>query len=159
MTTTPPTPTITPCPEWCDLEARHPFHERDVLETDDHGRTHRASWAPTGHGVRDSYLELLWTEVPEDPDYRTPVVIVYTTDLTSMDAAATLIADLQEAADLAFGTAPVGAGPADDIDQDEFDAASTEIMQWAEHPTDLNRLVAAAIRFRNAFLGADEVTR
>lgn len=39
-------------------------------------------------------------------------------------------------------------------DMDEFDAATAELVERAANPTDVNRLVAAAIRFRNAYLGA-----
>ena len=39
-------------------------------------------------------------------------------------------------------------------DMDEFEAATAELVERAGKPADVNRLVAAAIRFRSAYLGA-----
>ena len=39
-------------------------------------------------------------------------------------------------------------------DMDEFEAATAELVERASNPTDVNRLVAAAIRFRNAAVAA-----
>ena len=61
-----------------------------------------------------------------------------------------VIEAIRSAATTAFGPSPSD----EQADMDEYDAATAELVERASNPTDVNRLVAAAIRFRSAYLGA-----
>lgn len=68
-----------------------------------------------------------------------------TAEFYSPEAVSKVINAIQHASDLAFGFA------ASLPEQAEFDAAVAEVTVRAGNPTDVNRLVAAAIRLRSAF--------
>ncbi|WP_420123731.1 hypothetical protein [Nakamurella sp.] len=115
------------------------LHTVDVLDT------------PTRFNKR----VVVTAEVYETPTETEPGVEVENGDhLYNREQVETLIAALREAADLAFGPAPedVPATPG----RDESAAALVELMDRALRPYDVNRLVAAAFRYRNACIAAGE---
>lgn len=92
-------------------------------------------------------------EVYETQEGATPTVELHDAAnvLYSREQVEQVIVAIHRAADLAFGPTPKSDEKAD---MDEFDAATAELVERAGKPADVNRLVAAAIRFRAAYLGA-----
>lgn len=60
-----------------------------------------------------------------------------------------------EEMDLAFGAEPLEPTGVTQAYEAEFEAALNEVIARAEHPQDVNRLVAAAIRLRKAAMPLD----
>lgn len=132
---------ITQCPvPWCQDSGVHAWsmeagmemerlHAREVLDV------------PTRFDKR----VVVTAEVYETPTDTEPGIDVENADyLFNREQVKQLIRALTEAADLAFG-------PVSTVDSDEFDAALKEVVERAANPTDVNRLVAAAIRLREAY--------
>lgn len=67
----------------------------------------------------------------------------------------------RKVADLAFGPGVSSAHTIDTFrpERAELDAAVAEVAMRADHPQDVNRLIAAAIRLREAHAVLAEVTR
>ena len=143
-------PSVTPCPvPWCPDNGHHVWtarpdhsaeperwHTATVLEfVDDDGAAHprvtaeqyeTAGYSQTTVELFNGHAQLLdWGEVNE------------------------LVDAIKRAADVAFGPSPLAEHEA------ELDAAAAELITRAGHPEDVNRLVAAAIRFRQAYLAVD----
>lgn len=149
MTITPIAPPVT-CPvPWCP-DAGH--HEWDAVLSEPmrwHTLSVQDFISEDGDVTPEVAVECF--ETPEGVKQTTVELFNGRAQLLNRDEVNELVASIHRAADLAFGPEP----KADQkVDMDEFDAATAELVERAGKPTDVNRLVAAAIRFRNAYLGA-----
>lgn len=153
MTITPTAPTITPCPvDWCPSAGHHQWDDSPSGEA---YRFHRVERRCPSAGVTVAHDVL-----EERNDAELDIAVWVTTGsvddvlvMRSRDAVDELVFALEDAADAAFPEPPLEPCITQE-DMDEFDAATAELVERAGRPTDVNRLVAAAVRFRNAYLGA-----
>lgn len=136
---------ITQCPvPWCQDSGVHAWPMEAGMEME---RLHAREVLDVS--TRFDKRVVVTAEVYETPTDTEPGIDVENADhLFNREQVKQLIRALTEAADLAFGPASTV------VDTDEFDAALKEVVERAANPADVNRLVAAAIRFRNAYLGA-----
>ena len=150
MTITPTAPSITPCPvDWCPDAGRHEWTH--LLGSERSHRRH-VLVAPT---LFQKTL-VVTAEVYETTTESEPLVELDNAEqLYSREQVEQVIAAMREAADLAFGPVP----DAFDLERAELATAVAEVAVRADHPQDVNRLVAAAIRLRNAHRVLAEVTR
>ena len=149
MTITPTAPSITPCPvDWCPSAG---VHEWERAEGVDPHRIHTLTVLDVKTADHSNSTATVEAEAYEREDGTlTPSVqIPYDPELYTWQQANQVIEAIRYAATTAFGAAPD-----ERADMDEFDAATAELVERAGKPTDVNRLVAAAIRFRSAYLGA-----
>ena len=150
MTTAAPTPTaptVTPCPvDWCPSAGHHEWST--VLSDTVRWHTLPVLSAKTGEGAFanvdvEAYEHVDGTLIPT-------VELPSDAKLYTWQQANQVIEAIRSAATTAFGPSPSD----EQADMDEYDAATAELVERASNPTDVNRLVAAAIRFRSAYLGA-----
>ena len=141
-------PPITPCPAWCPNAG---VHEWERAEGVDPHRIHTLTVLDVKTADHSTATVEAEAYEREDGTLTPSVQIPYDPELYSWDQANKVIDAIRSAATTAFGPEPKTDERAD---MDEFDAATAELVERAGNPTDVNRLVAAAIRFRNAFLGA-----
>lgn len=147
VTITPTAPSVTPCPvPWCPDAGHHEWTADHLgLPTRMHSR--EVLCVPTGYG---RYLTVAADYYETADKSCEPTVDTCNADvLHSREQVEQVIAAIHEAADLAFG--PVSTV----VDANDFDAALKEVVDRAANPTDVIRLVAAAIRFRQAYLAVD----
>lgn len=143
-------PTITPCPvDWCPSAGRHQW-----LVTGPIGghRFHTVEETLGAATSTDEFVPVtIAASVFETENGKQPCVQISvgtdedTSEFYSPEAVGKVIDAIQHASDLAFGF------EASSPEQAEFDAAVAEVTVRAGNPTDVNRLVAAAIRLRVAF--------
>ncbi|ACV79801.1 hypothetical protein [Nakamurella multipartita] len=148
MTITSTVPSITPCPvNWCPTDGSHQW----VADRPEIGieRWHTLSVQDftSIDGDVTSEVAVECFETSDGVQQTTVELFSGRAQLLNRAEANELMDSIRRAADLAFDPQP-------DADLDEFEAATAELVQRAANPADVNRLVAAAIRFRNAYLGA-----
>jgi hypothetical protein len=147
---------VAPCPEWCDESGTHSWtYELHRPAPGKVGRIDRSHQHEVVEGVTVEMIEFdpsCYALGEVDPGDDQPFVAVIEFDLHNLGEVEAHIAALREAARIAFGD------PTRDV-RAEVDAALAEVVERASHPTDVNRLIAAAIRLRNAHTALGEVTR
>lgn len=141
------------CPvDWCPGVD---FHEWDVpVSPDDSAsRTHALPVLDVQTGEYSAVrVEAEYYETTEGVAVRS-VQIPGNSELFTWGQVDQVINALREAATLAFGPVPASA------EEGEMNAAMAELLERADRPTDVNRLVGAAVRVRRARLALVELTR
>lgn len=141
-------PPITPCPAWCPNAGHHEWTARpDHSAEPERWHTLSVQDFTSNDGDVTSEVAVECFETSDGVQQTTVELFNGRAQLLNRAEANELMDSIRRAADLAFDPQP-GA------DHDEFEAATAELVQRAANPADVNRLVAAAIRFRNAYLGA-----
>lgn len=148
--TKPAAPPVTPCPvTWCPCAGHHEWSRLNLSSDPERWHTVKMLEFVDDDGAAHPQVTAEHYETTAGYSQTTVELFSGYAQLLNRGEVTELVDAIKRAADVAFG--PVSTV----VDANDFDAALKEVVDRAANPTDVNRLVAAAIRFRQAYLAVD----